>query len=68
MIPPKLKLDRKSLEIMYKSFVLASMEYANVVGGGGPWGGLYNCHISKLEKVHVDSIRLVTGTWCNKAA
>ncbi len=56
MIPLKFKLDRMSLEIMYKSFVLPTMEYANVV-----WGGTYDSDILKLEKIHVDGMRLVTG-------
>ena len=33
MIPLKFKLDRKSLEIMYKACVLPTLEYANVVWG-----------------------------------
>ena len=56
MLPLKYKLDRKSLEIMYHSFVLPTMEYANVV-----WGGSFESDISKLERVHVDAMRLVTG-------
>ncbi len=56
MIPLKFKLDRKSLEIIYKSFVLPAMEYASVV-----WGGTFDSDILKLEKIHVDGMRLVTG-------
>ncbi len=56
MIPLKMKLDRKSLEIMYNSFVLATMEYANTV-----WGGSPDCYISKLERIHLDGLRLITG-------
>ena len=56
MIPLKLKLDRNSLQTMYFSFVLPAMEYANVV-----WGGSPECNISKLEKIHTDGMRLVTG-------
>ena len=56
MVPLKYKLDRKSLEIMYKAFVLPSLEYANVV-----WGGSYDSDILKLEIIHVDAMRLVTG-------
>ena len=41
---------------MYKAFVLSSLEYANVV-----WWGSYDCDISKLEKIRVDGMRLVTG-------
>ena len=56
MTPLKYKLTKKSLEIMYKSFVRPSMEYANVV-----WGGSYDCDISKLESIQIDAIRLITG-------
>jgi hypothetical protein len=56
MIPLKFKLDRNSLEIMYRAFVLPTMEYAIVV-----WGGSYDSDILKLERIHVDGMRLVTG-------
>ena len=56
MLPLKFKLDRKSLETMYNSFVLPTMEYAIVV-----WGGTYDSDILKLEKIHIDAMRLVTG-------
>ena len=56
MVPLKYKLDKKSLEIMYTSFVLPTMEYANVV-----WGGSYDCDIMKLENIHIDAIRLIAG-------
>ena len=46
MIPFKYKLDKKSLEKMYLSFVRPTMEYGNVV-----WGGSYDCDILKLENV-----------------
>ena len=56
MVPLKYKLDKKSLEIMYTSFVLPTMEYANIV-----WGGSYDCDIMKLETIHIDANRLITG-------
>jgi hypothetical protein len=56
MIPLKYKLDKKSLEIMYTSFVLPSMLYANVV-----WGGAFDCDLMKLETIQVDAIRVITG-------
>ena len=56
MQPLKFKLGRSSLEVMYNSFILPVMEYANVV-----WGGAFDCDIAKLEKIHVDGMRLVTG-------
>ena len=56
MIPLKFKLDRKSLETMYMSFVLPITEYCNVV-----WGGTYETDLQKLEKIHIDAMRIVTG-------
>ena len=56
MLPLKFKLDRKSLEIMYKSFVRSTMDYASVI-----WGGSYKSDIDKLEKVQIDAMRLITG-------
>ena len=56
MSPLKMRVDRQSLEIMYKSFVQPTMEYANIV-----WGGSYDADINKLEQIHLDAMRLVTG-------
>ena len=56
MQPLKLKLDRTSLETMYKSFVFPVMEYALPV-----WGGTYDSDINKLESIHVDAMRLISG-------
>ena len=56
MQPLKHKLDRGSLETMYKSFVLPVMEYAVAV-----WGGSYDSDILKLERIHIKGMRLVTG-------
>ncbi len=56
MMPLKFKLNRWSLSVMYNSFVLPVMEYANVV-----WGGSCDTYLAKLERVHVDGMRLVTG-------
>ena len=56
MIPLKMKLDRKSLETMYNSFVLSTMQYAITV-----WGGSPDCYISKLERIHLDGLRLISG-------
>ena len=41
---------------MYKSFVLPTMKYASIV-----WGGIHYIDIQKLERIHVDAMRLVTG-------
>ena len=56
LMPLKFKLDRHSLETMYKSIVFPVMEYAIQV-----WGGTYDSDINKLEQIHVDGMRLVTG-------
>ena len=56
MQPLKMKVDRRSLEIMYGSFVLPSMEYAIAV-----WGGSYDVDLAKLERIHLDGKRLITG-------
>ena len=56
LIPLKFKLDRKSLEVMFMSFVSSSMYYAVEV-----WGGSYDSYLLRLEKVIVDGMRLVTG-------
>lgn len=56
MLPLKFKLDRKSLHIMYTSFIRPSMEYASVV-----WGGTYKSDMNKLEKIQIDAMRVITG-------
>ena len=52
----KFKLSRRSLEIMYESFILPTMEYANIV-----WGGTINSDLAKLENIHEDAMRCITG-------
>lgn len=52
----KFKLSRKSLETIYESFILPTMEYANIV-----WGGTSDVDLAKLEKIHVDAMRCITG-------
>ena len=56
MLPLKFKINRKSLEIIYKAFVLPMMEYGNVV-----WGSTYDSDINKLERIQVEAMRLITG-------
>ena len=41
---------------MYFSFVLPIIEYGNVV-----WGGSCDTHIAKVERIHIEAMRLVTG-------
>ena len=56
MLPLKYKLDRRSLENMYKSFVRPVMEYGIVV-----WGGTYDTSLSKLEEINIKAMRIITG-------
>ena len=52
----KYKLSRKTLEIMYKAFILPHFDYADTV-----WD---NCNISQsdeLEKLNLDAIRTILG-------
>ena len=56
--PLRSKIDRKSLEIMYKSFVRPVMEYGDVI-----WHipDIRNHTLEILDKVHYNAARLVTG-------
>ena len=56
MIPLKMRMDRYTLEVMYRSFVLPTMMYACIV-----WGGSYDSDMQKLETIHIDAMRLITG-------
>ena len=44
-----MKVDPKSLEVIYKGFVQRSMEYANIVLGGS-----YDSEILKFATIHVN--------------
>ena len=61
MISLKFKLGNHSVETMYNSFLLPTMEYANIV-----WEGTYDFDISKREKIHIKIMRLITrATACS---
>ena len=47
----KFKLSRRSLDTIYESLILPTMEYANIV-----WGGTSNTDLAKLENVHQDAM------------
>ena len=51
MLPLKYKLDQRSLEDMYKSFVRPVIEYGIVV-----WGGTYDTSLSKLEEINIKAM------------
>ena len=52
----KFKLDRRSLETIYTSFIRPCLEYADVL-----WAGAYDSDLMKLDMVHIDAMRIVTG-------
>ena len=52
----KYKVSRKTLEIMYKTFVRPAMEYGIVI-----WGGTYETTLIKLEEINVNALRIITG-------
>ena len=52
----KFKLDRKSLQTMYFSFVRPSIEYADII-----WDNCPNIYKKKLEKLNIEAARIVTG-------
>ena len=48
----EIEIKSLSLEVMYMSFVLHTMEYVNVV-----WAGKYKTNTDLLKKIHIDAIR-----------
>ena len=53
----KFKLNRKSLEIMYFSFIRPTLEYADVV-----WDNCTKTQEQDLEKIQIEAARIVTGS------
>ena len=54
--PLKYRLSRYSLDVLYKSLVRSSLEYADVV-----WDGCSESDSNLLESLQIESARLVTG-------
>jgi hypothetical protein len=52
----KYKLDRRSLETIYKSFVRPSLEYGDCL-----WAGTYDTDLIKLDAIQNEALRIVTG-------
>jgi hypothetical protein len=52
----KFKVDRKSLEHMYFSYVRPILEYADVV-----WDNCPNYIKEKLEHINYEAARIITG-------
>ena len=53
----KYRLSRKSLETMYKSFILPHFDYADVV-----WDNLTQLQIEDIEQIQLESLRTIIGT------
>ena len=53
----KFILDRKSLEIIYTSFIRPIYEYADVV-----WDNCTQYEINAVEKIQTEAAKIVTGT------
>jgi len=52
----KYKLDRRSLEIVYTSFIRPCLEYADVL-----WAGTYDTDLMKIDTMQIEAMRIVTG-------
>ena len=50
------KIDRKSLEQLYMSCILPVLEYGDIV-----WDGAFDRDLAKLEQLHQQAARIVTG-------
>ena len=53
----KYRLSRKSLEIMYKSFIMPHFDFSDVV-----WDNCNCTLLDDLEKLHLDALRTIVGT------
>ena len=47
----KFKLDRKTLETIFVSFIQPTLEYADCV-----WGGTYDIDLDILDKIQIDAM------------
>ena len=53
----KFKLDRKSLEIIYKAFIRPILEYGEVI-----WDNCAQYEKNEIEKIQLEAARIATGT------
>ena len=53
----KYRLNRKSLEIMYKSFILPLFDYADII-----YDNCTQTQAESLEELHLDALRTIIGT------
>ena len=52
----KYEIDRKSLEIIYTTFILPILEYADVI-----WDNCSDYEKQELEKIQIEEARIATG-------
>ena len=52
----KYEIDRKSLEIIYTTFIRPILEYADVI-----WDNCSNYEKKELEKIQIEAARIATG-------
>ena len=52
----KYKLNRKSLETMYKSFILLHFNYADII-----WDNCTDTQSNLLENMHLEAVRIIIG-------
>jgi hypothetical protein len=52
----KYKLDRKTLDTIYNSFIRPKMEYGNILFAGAP-----KYILDKLNKIEIEAIKIITG-------
>ena len=53
----KYKFTRKTLEILYKSYILPHLDYADVL-----WDNCPAVLANELENVHLEALRIITGS------
>ena len=52
----KYKLDRRSLETIYMSFIRPCVEYGDIL-----WAGTYDSDLCKIDAIQVEAMRIVVG-------
>ena len=53
----KFELDKKSLEIIYRTFIRLILEYVDVI-----LDNCTNCQNQELDKIQTEATRIATGT------
>ena len=52
----KFQLDRRSLQIMYFSYIRPILEYGDII-----WDNCFNYEKEEIEKIQIEAGRIVTG-------